>query len=103
MPPRKNAMKANVGSYDCAARFVFGCLVMLAGNHFLSWWGLLGMVPILNAIVSFCPLYAVLGINTTACDEHDHRMGSDSEAERRLSVRDEAARVRVEALRAESR
>ena len=61
MRATKNTMKANVGSYDCAARFVIGCLVLLAANHFHSWWGLLGILPILNAIVSFCPLYAVLG------------------------------------------
>jgi hypothetical protein len=103
MWPTKNAMKANVGSYDCAARFIVGCLVMLAGNHFQSWWGLLGILPILNAIVGFCPLYAVVGINTTACDEHEHRMSSDDLPDDHRSAQAEAARIRIEATRARAR
>ena len=64
-------MKTNVGSYDAAVRFVAGCLLLMLGNHSLGWWGLLGLAPILSACIGFCPIYALLHIDTTACD-HDH-------------------------------
>lgn len=63
-------MKANVGSYDGAFRFVGGCALLAMGNHDLGWWGLIGIVPILSSITGYCPLYALLHIRTTACD-HD--------------------------------
>ncbi len=27
-------------------------------------WGWLGLIPLLTAVVSFCPLYRLIGINT---------------------------------------
>jgi hypothetical protein len=27
-------------------------------------WGLIGLVPLLTAIIGFCPAYTLLGINT---------------------------------------
>ena len=89
-------MKSNVGSYDCAIRFVAGCLLMLAGNHYLSWWGLLGMAPILTAIVGYCPLYTIIRLDTTACDQHEHEMAPDDEDVRaRVAVRHEAGRAQL--------
>ena len=62
-------MKSNVGSYDAAVRFVGGCLVLLIAHHYGSWWGLVGVVSMLSAMVSYCPVYAVFGVDTTACDK----------------------------------
>ena len=60
-------MKANVGSIDRALRVVFG-LGLLSVVFFADgparWIGLIGLVPLLTASMSFCPLYAVLGVNT---------------------------------------
>ena len=60
-------MTKNVGTVDRALRIVVG-LVLLAlvfvGPKTL--WGLVGIVPLLTALVSFCPLYRLLGICTTA-------------------------------------
>ena len=64
-------MKKNVGSYDGAARFVIGCAILFAGNHTHNWWGLIGLVPIVSTFAEFCLVYAVLGIDTTACDKRD--------------------------------
>ena len=64
-------MKKNVGSYDGAARFVAGCVIMLLGNHYHNWWGLAGLLPIASTFTEFCLVYAALGIDTTACDKHD--------------------------------
>ncbi|MFH1043788.1 MAG: DUF2892 domain-containing protein [Pseudomonadota bacterium] len=60
-------MKANVGSVDKILRVVVGLgllslILILEGNA--RWWGLIGLVPLLTGIVNFCPLYALLGLNT---------------------------------------
>lgn len=54
----------NVGAIDRIIRAVLGVVVLslvfiLEGN--VRWWGLLGLVPLVTAVVGYCPLYAVLG------------------------------------------
>ncbi|PWS39177.1 DUF2892 domain-containing protein [Falsiroseomonas bella] len=58
-------MTTNVGGIDRVLRIVAG-LVLLALGAFgpLGWWGLVGLVPLGTALVGFCPLYPLLGINT---------------------------------------
>jgi len=60
-------MKQNVGSVDRVIRVIIG-LVLLSLLFFLDggarWFGLIGIVPLLTALISFCPLYTILGINT---------------------------------------
>jgi len=63
-------MKANVGTIDRALRVVVGGGLVAAG--FLAGlaapWNYVamgaGIVLVLTAIISFCPLYAVIGANT---------------------------------------
>lgn len=57
-------MKPNVGNIDRVIRIVFGLGVIGAGLYYKSWFGLIGIVPLLTALVSFCPLYTVLGISS---------------------------------------
>jgi hypothetical protein len=61
-------MKHNVGSYDAAVRFVAGCAVLFWGVNVESWWGLLGVLPVLTAVSEFCPLYTLLHLDTTFTD-----------------------------------
>lgn len=60
-------MKANVGSADRIVRIVIG-LALLSLLFILpapqKYLGLIGIVPILTAVINFCPLYSLLGINT---------------------------------------
>lgn len=60
-------MKANVGATDRLIRFVLG-IALLSLLFVLptpqKYWGLLGIVPILTAIINFCPLYRLFGIST---------------------------------------
>lgn len=66
-------MKTNVGSYDAGIRFVTGMLIIWLGTHFENWWGLLGLAPIVTAVIAFCPLYLPFHIDTTFTDRpHDH-------------------------------
>ena len=60
-------MAANVGGIDRALRIVVG-IVLIALYFVLQgpvrYVGLLGLVALFTGLVSFCPLYALLGINT---------------------------------------
>lgn len=57
-------MKANVGKADKVIRIVLGVAIIAAGIYFKSWWGAIGIIPILTAAISWCPLYTPLGIKT---------------------------------------
>lgn len=57
-------MNRNVGSTDKVLRIVVGVAIAGVGVYFQSWWGAIGAVPILTALMGWCPPYALLGINT---------------------------------------
>ena len=61
-------LKKNVGKIDRVIRIVLG-LALLAGFFAFPeapyrWAFLIGIVPLLTAIVSSCPLYTILGVST---------------------------------------
>ena len=57
-------MLKNVGSTDRNIRIGLGIAIIIVGVALQSWWGLIGLVPLLTAGLNFCPLYAVLGLST---------------------------------------
>jgi len=58
-------MKVNVGTIDRVARAVIGAaLIAGAASGLIGVWGWIGLVPLGTAVFSFCPLYALLGINS---------------------------------------
>jgi hypothetical protein len=57
-------MTCNIGGTDRAIRGILGILILGAGLFFQSWWGLIGLIPLITATVSWCPLYVPLGIST---------------------------------------
>lgn len=57
-------MKCNVGGTDRGIRIVVGLGILGAGAYFHSRWGLIGLVPLLTAVIGFCPLYVPFGIST---------------------------------------
>ncbi|MCL6494666.1 MAG: DUF2892 domain-containing protein [Ignavibacterium sp.] len=59
-------MTANVGSADKIIRIVLGLVILVVGYLNESWWGLVGLVPLLTAFIGFCPAYSLLGISTKA-------------------------------------
>lgn len=64
-------MKPNVGTVDRVLRYIVGLAILGAGYYYKSWWGLVGLVPILTATIRFCPVYTPLGINTGAKQPND--------------------------------
>jgi len=67
-------MTKNVGSIDRAARIIVGLgllsMFMFVGSGW-KWLGLIGLVPLLTALVGWCPAYGVLGVKT--CPTEDRR------------------------------
>ena len=59
-------MKQNVGKIDRIVRFTIGTAIVVAGMVLHSWWGLLGIIPILTAVVGWCPAYVPFGISSCA-------------------------------------
>lgn len=57
-------MKPNIGFTDHIIRVILGAALLGAGYYFKSAWGFLGLVPILTAVVRFCPAYLPFGLNT---------------------------------------
>ena len=60
-------MKRNIGTADRVIRFLLG--LGLLGAIFLvegsiRWFGLIGLVPLLTAMVGTCPLYSLLRLST---------------------------------------
>ena len=60
-------MNANVGKIDKAVRLLlavalFSLFFLLQGDS--KWFGLLGFVPLLTGLISWCPLYTLAGVNT---------------------------------------
>ena len=64
-------MKTNVGGIDRILRYVLGLALLGAGLYFKSWWGLIGLGPILTATFRFCPAYLPFGLNT--CGRTDEK------------------------------
>ncbi len=57
-------MKCNVGKADKAFRIIVGAVIILAGVYFQSWWGAVGAIPLITAVVGWCPAYIPFGIST---------------------------------------
>ena len=57
-------MKCNVGKADKIARIIIGLCIIAARVYFNSWFGVIGVVPIVTAILGWCPLYIPFGISS---------------------------------------
>jgi Protein of unknown function (DUF2892). len=59
-------MKCNVGKTEQIVRILIGAAIVLLGLYFKSWWGLIGLAPIITGAIQYCPVSDALGIST--CD-----------------------------------
>jgi hypothetical protein len=58
-------MKANEGALDRILRVIAGAgILSLAFVGPQTPWAYLGAIPLLTGLVGYCPLYAILGVNT---------------------------------------
>jgi len=57
-------MKTNVGGIDRVLRIVVG-LALIAWTFFGGpVWAWIGVVPLVTALVGFCPVYPLVGVST---------------------------------------
>ena len=62
-------MKCNVGGADRMIRIIAGVVIILLGFYFQSWWGAVGLIPILTGTLRWCPAYIPFGFSTCEADK----------------------------------
>ena len=62
-------MKGNVGGADRMIRIIAGVVIILLGFYFQSWWGAVGVIPILTGTFRWCPAYIPFGFSTCEADK----------------------------------
>jgi hypothetical protein len=65
LPIEGNAMKQNIHNIEKIIRVLLGIIILsLVFIGPKSWWGLIGILPILTGLSGWCPPYQLLGIST---------------------------------------
>lgn len=57
-------MNRNEGTTDRVIRIVAGLAVLVLGYFYQTWWGLIGIIPLLTGVVGWCGLYTVFDFST---------------------------------------
>jgi hypothetical protein len=57
-------MKCNVGTTDRVIRIIVGIVIIALGVYFSSWWGLIGIIPLVTGLFKWCPVYIPFKIST---------------------------------------
>jgi len=57
-------MKKNMGSADRVIRGILGVAILAAGYYYNNWFGLIGLIPLATAFISWCPAYLPFGFST---------------------------------------
>ncbi|MFN3604872.1 MAG: DUF2892 domain-containing protein [Leptonema sp. (in: bacteria)] len=57
-------MKQNVGKVDRIIRILIGLVMIGVGIFYQSWWGAIGIIPIITGGLGWCPAYLPFNINT---------------------------------------
>jgi hypothetical protein len=69
--PMRRLIHENIGPVDQWLRLSIGfVLLVLAGTDLIGPWGFLGVLPMLTAMVRYCPLYHVFGVHTGRPQRH---------------------------------
>lgn len=60
-------MQKNIGGVDKTIRLIIGVALLslifiLEGNA--RWFGLIGLLPIITALLNWCPAYTLIGLST---------------------------------------
>lgn len=65
-------MLRNEGTVDRVVRVVMGvALLALVFVGPQTWFGLIGLVPLVTGLVGSCPLYRLMGISTCSLGPHE--------------------------------
>lgn len=62
-------MKCNVGKTDKIIRILIGIVILILGYYYRTWWGLIGLYPLITGVIAYCPISNLLGISTSDTDQ----------------------------------
>ena len=68
-------MKKNVGSVDRLIRMILGLLIIAWGIYAKNWFGLIGIVPLMTAVLNWCPFYIPLKLSTINRSANKKKIG----------------------------
>jgi len=54
----------NVGKTDKIIRYILGISILSTGYYFSSWFGLIGIIIMIPAILGSDPFYHIVNLNT---------------------------------------
>jgi len=57
-------MEKNMGQKDRAVRAFAGVIMLVYGVVFQNLVGIVGLIPLVTAIIGYCPLYEILGVTS---------------------------------------
>ena len=60
-------MTQNIGGVEKIIRIVLGVALLVWGfvlSDPVNYWGAIGVVPLLTALIGWCPAWSMVGINT---------------------------------------
>ena len=57
-------MQANIGKTEKIIRIIVGIAIVATGVAYQSWWGAVGVIPLVTALINYCPAWSIFGINT---------------------------------------
>lgn len=63
-------MQINVCGADRILRIILGVAIIGWGVYAQSWWGAIGVIPLITGLVGVCPAYKLLGISTCRVKQH---------------------------------
>jgi hypothetical protein len=58
-------MESNVCGTEKVFRALLGIVIIAAGIFYGSWWGAIGLIPLLTAVIGYCPVSHAL--HFTSC------------------------------------
>ena len=60
-------MSQNIGTIDRILRILVGVALLVWGfvlSQPFNYWGAIGAIPLLTALIGWCPAYTLIGVNT---------------------------------------
>jgi hypothetical protein len=74
----EDQMQVNVGLIDRTARAIIGLLLIAYAVSFgfpstgWNWVGWIGIVPLVTAVIGYCPAYSLFGFSSCSTSAHQH-------------------------------
>lgn len=61
-------MECNIGAKDRIIRIIISAILIIIGLIYNGWIAVIGLIILFTAIIRFCSIYKLLGINTCEKD-----------------------------------